>query len=131
MPDSVKFPVESASAKLLLSTALLACCLQVSAGEANVLKVEPNCTENLVCSFAVTVKHADSGWDHYANKWDVLLTDGTLVASRELLHPHENEQPFTRSLQKVKLPQGTKEVDVRAHDSVHGYGGQTVRVSIP
>jgi hypothetical protein len=84
-----------------------------------------------VCSFAVTVKHADSGWDHYANKWDVLLTDGTLVASRKLLHPHENEQPFTRSLQNVKLPQGTREVEVRAHDSVHGYGGQTVRVSIP
>ena len=81
--------------------------------------------------FRRTVEHADSGWDHFANKWDVLTTDGTVVASRELLHPHENEQPFTRSLQDVKLPAGTKDVDVRAHDSVHGYGGQTIRVSIP
>lgn len=131
MPNSVKFQFESTSAKLLLSTALLACCLQVSAGEANVLKVEPSCTEKLVCSFAVTVEHADSGWDHYADKWDVLLTDGTLVASRKLRHPHANEQPFTRSLQNVQLPQGTKAVEIRAHDSVHGYGGQTVTVRIP
>jgi hypothetical protein len=104
---------------------------QAVAGNADVLQVKPSCTKDLVCSFAVTVEHADSGWDHYANKWDVLTTNGTIVASRELLHPHENEQPFTRSLHDVKLPAGTKEVDVRAYDSVHGYGGQTVRVSIP
>jgi len=84
-----------------------------------------------VCSFTVTVEHADSGWDHYANKWDILLTDGTVVASRELMHPHENEQPFTRSLQNVPLPPGTTEVDLRAHDLVHGYGGRMARVSIP
>ena len=42
-----------------------------------------------------TVRHADSGWEHYANRWDVLAPDGTLLGSRELLHPHENEQPFT------------------------------------
>jgi hypothetical protein len=117
--------------KLLLSAILLTCWLPAGAGKADVLQVKPSCTADLVCSFAVTVEHADSGWDHYANKWDVLLTDGTVVASRELLHPHENEQPFTRSLQNVRLPRGTTEVDVRAHDKVHGYGGQTVRVSIP
>jgi hypothetical protein len=113
------------------SIILLVYVQQAAAGNADVLKVKPNCTKDLVCSFAVTVKHADSGWGHYANKWDVLTTDGTIVASRELLHPHENEQPFTRSLHDVKLPAGTKEVDVRAYDSVHGYGGKVVRVSIP
>ena len=124
-------PAKRAGIKLLLVTLLLIPLTQAGAGEANVLKVKPNCNADLICSFAVTVEHADSGWDHYVNKWDVLLQDGTVVASRELLHPHENEQPFTRSLQNVRLPQGTTEVEVRAHDSVHGYGGKTVRVNIP
>lgn len=131
MPDLVLLRNKWMISKLLLSAILLTCWLQAGAGEADVLQVKPSCTADLVCSFAVTVEHADSGWDHYANKWDVLLTDGTVVASRELLHPHENEQPFTRSLQNVRLPRGTTEVDVRAHDKVHGYGGHTVRVSIP
>lgn len=131
MPDLVLLRNKWMISKLLLSAILLTCWLQAGAGEADVLKVKPSCTADLVCSFAVTVEHADSGWDHYANKWDVLLTDGTVVASRELLHPHEDEQPFTRSLQNVRLPRGTTEVEVRAHDKVHGYGGQTVTVSIP
>lgn len=131
MPDLVLLRNKWMISKLLLSAISLTCWLPAGAGEADVLQVKPGCTEDLVCSFAVTVEHADSGWDHYANKWDVLLTDGTVVASRELLHPHENEQPFTRSLQNVRLPRGTTEVDVRAHDKVHGYGGHTVRVSIP
>lgn len=131
MPNLGLFPFESMNRKMLFSIAILAYWQLVAAGDANVLQVNPSCTKDLVCSFDVTVEHADSGWDHYANKWDVLTTDGTIVASRELLHPHENEQPFTRSLHDVKLPAGTKEVDVRAYDSVHGYGGQMVRVSIP
>lgn len=130
MPNLELFRAGPTSRKVLFSIILLAYWQQAAAGDANVLQVRPSCTKELVCSFAVTVEHTDSGWDHFANKWDVLTTDGTIVASRELLHPHENEQPFTRSLQNVELPAGTKEVDVRAHDSVHGYGGQTVRVSI-
>lgn len=131
MPDLDFLRAESMSRKILLALVMLAYWQQAAAGDAHVLQVKPNCTKDLVCSFAVTVEHSDSGWDHYANKWDVLTTDGTIVASRVLLHPHENEQPFTRSLQNVKLPPGTKEVEVRAHDSVHGYGGRTVRISVP
>jgi len=116
---------------LLLLAVLFVYWPRADAGEADILDVRPSCTADLVCSFTVTVEHADSGWDHYANKWDILLTDGTVVASRELMHPHENEQPFTRSLQNVPLPPGTTEVDLRAHDLVHGYGGRMARVSIP
>lgn len=130
MPNLVASRTKPGGIKRLLATLLLMPLTQVGAGDANVLEVKPSCNADLVCNFAVTVEHADSGWDHYANKWDVLLQDGTVVASRELLHPHDNEQPFTRSLQNVQLPQGTTEVEVRAHDSVHGYGGKIVRVSI-
>jgi len=45
----------------------------------------------------VTVSHPDSGWDHYADIWRVYGPDGAELAERVLLHPHETEQPFTRS----------------------------------
>lgn len=71
--------------------------------------------------FAVTLRHADSGWDHYANQWDVRTPDGkTVLGTRVLAHPHVSEQPFTRSLGGVAIPMGLKSVLVMARDSVHG-----------
>jgi hypothetical protein len=76
------------------------------------------------------VRHADTGWDHYANRWDVLAPDGTVLGTRTLLHPHENEQPFTRSLSGVSVPEGVRLVTIRANDSVHGEGGREVTVEL-
>jgi len=73
-------------------------------------------------SFNVTVKHADTGWDHYADGWEVAAPDGTQLGYRKLLHPHVNEQPFTRSLSRVEIPEGITTVIIRAHDSVHEWG---------
>ena len=73
-------------------------------------------------SFNVTVRHADAGWDHYADGWEIAAPDGTQLGYRKLLHPHDNEQPFTRSLSGVKIPEGMETVIVRAHDSVHEWG---------
>ncbi len=73
-------------------------------------------------SFSVTVSHPDTGWDHYADGWEVTAPDGTQLGFRKLLHPHVNEQPFTRSLSGVAIPEGMAKVMVRAHDSVHGWG---------
>ena len=70
----------------------------------------------------VTVRHADTGWDHYADGWGVYGTDGKQLGYRELLHPHVDEQPFTRSLTGVKIPAGTGAVIIRAKDNVHGEG---------
>jgi hypothetical protein len=50
----------------------------------------------------------------------VELPDGTVLGTRELLHPHVAEQPFTRSLAGVGLPDETDEVVVRASTSVEG-----------
>lgn len=72
--------------------------------------------------FDVTVRHADTGWDHYANGWRIFAPDGSELGYRELLHPHVNEQPFTRSLTGVAIPPDVTEVIVRAEDSVHGTG---------
>ncbi len=88
-------------------------------------------------SFAVTVEHPDTGWDDYADGWDVVLPDGTVVKpdpdspfTRLLLHPHENEQPFTRSQSGVIIPSDVSIVTVRAHDIVDGFGGKEITVDL-
>lgn len=73
-------------------------------------------------TFSVTVRHADTGWEHYADGWKVFAMDGTELGYRELLHPHVQEQPFTRSLGGVEVPDGATQVILRAHDNVHGWG---------
>ena len=82
-------------------------------------------------SFEVTVRHEDEGWDHYANAFEVMNEHGHVLAVRTLYHPHVDEQPFTRTLTGVKIPLDVKRVIVRAHDSVHGYGGVQLEVTLP
>ena len=77
-----------------------------------------------------TLQHADTGWDHYADRWDVLAPDGTVLGVRELAHPHVNEQPFTRSL-TLQIPADVKLITLRANDSVHGTGGMTFELQVP
>jgi hypothetical protein len=100
------------------------------AGPADVVDATADCKDH-VCAFAVTVRHADEGWSHYADAWEVLAPDGRVLATRKLEHPHVDEQPFTRSLSGVQIPADVATVRIRAHDSVHGYGGREVTVAIP
>jgi len=99
------------------------------AGPADVLKVEAR-PGGSGWSFDVTVEHADTGWEHYADAWRVVGPDGTVYGTRTLLHPHVGEQPFTRSLSGVAIPEGVASVTVEAHDLVHGWGGTTVEVML-
>lgn len=78
----------------------------------------------------VTLRHPDTGWDHYADGWEVLDGNDKRIAYRELMHPHVNEQPFTRSLINVMLPDGTREIFIRAHCSEAGWDSEAVRVSL-
>ena len=71
--------------------------------------------------FTVTLKHADTGWDHYADAWRVVTEDGNVLGERTLYHPHVDEQPFTRGLGDVKIPSEIKKVYIEAHDNVHGW----------
>jgi hypothetical protein len=100
------------------------------AGEADVVAAKVAC-EARVCSFAVTLKHADEGWQHYADRFEVLAGDGSVLGTRVLQHPHVAEQPVTRELAGVRIPTGLETVRVRARDSVHGYGGAELTVEIP
>ncbi|MCK5337009.1 MAG: hypothetical protein KAQ67_12650 [Gammaproteobacteria bacterium] len=68
----------------------------------------------------VTLLHADTGWDHYADGWEVLDENRKVIGKRTLHHPHVSEQPFTRSLYDVSIKKGAQFIYIRAHDKVHG-----------
>lgn len=104
--------------------------VQAIAGEVKVLRVKASETSENLWKFSVTVRHKDKGWKHYADKWEVLSPEGDIIATRVLAHPHVDEQPFTRSLSGVKIPEGLTQVIIRAHDSIHGYGDKQMRVDL-
>ncbi len=99
------------------------------AGEVSIVDVRVECAGS--CTFSVTLEHADEGWNHYADRWDVVTLDGELLKTRVLYHPHVDEQPFTRSLSGVSIPAGVKQVRIRARDSKHGFSPREVVVDIP
>lgn len=101
------------------------------AGQADVLGAKIRANDDGSYRIAVTLRHHDTGWDHYANRWEVLGPTGQVIATRRLLHPHIDEQPFTRSLDEVRIPAGWTWVKIRAHDLLHGYGGRELTLSIP
>jgi hypothetical protein len=78
--------------------------------------------------FNVTLSHPDTGWDHYADGWEVLDAEGNSLGVRELAHPHVTEQPFTRSLSGVKIPEGVTVVYVRARCNVDGWSDELFEV---
>jgi hypothetical protein len=112
-----------------LAAALLAAGV-ARAGPADVVAARAERAADGTWRFVVGVRHADEGWDHYADRWEVLAPDGTVLATRELRHPHVDEQPFTRDLAGVRVPPGVTRVRIRARDSRHGFGGREIPVDL-
>jgi len=79
---------------------------------------------------SVTLSHPDTGWDHYADGWEVLDAGGNSLGVRELLHPHVNEQPFTRSLSGVVIPQAATSIYVRVRCNVDGWSDELFEVNL-
>jgi hypothetical protein len=105
--------------------------VQLFAGEADVTNVAVIKFGKSNYSFKVTIYHDDTGWDHYADKFEVIDENGTILGTRVLQHPYVNQKPFTRTLNNVSIPKEVKKVTIRAHDSVHEYGGKTMTVDLP
>ncbi len=81
--------------------------------------------------FDVTIRHPDTGWEHYADGWRVLDMDGNELGMRVLYHPHVEEQPFTRSLGGVRVPDGAQQVKIQARDLPGGWNAGTSIVDLP
>jgi len=123
MDMNKKFLVTTSSIILLLMTNL------VKAGQADILDAKALPSGD-GWRFTVSIEHADTGWDHYADAWRVVTEEGDLLGERTLMHPHEGEQPFTRSLDGVKIPKNINVVYIEAHDSVHGWSSQRVKINL-
>ena len=106
-------------------------------GDANVTEVFAREEPDGTWTFHVGVTHNDVNWYDYADGWNVVLPDGSVVKpdpfsqfTRALRHPHVEEQPFVRTQKGIVLPEGVDKVTIRAHDKKHGWGGEEVIVDL-
>jgi hypothetical protein len=97
---------------------------------AQVTNVEATQREDGSWCFDTSVRHNDQGWEHYADRWEVLDLEGNQLGYRTLGHPHDNEQPFTRSRCKINIPSEMTKVIVRAKCNKHGFGGKALVVDL-
>ena len=117
--------------RLVLVGGALFFSITADAGEADVVAATATKTGENTYRFDVTVAHDDTGWDHYANVWQVIGPDGAIIGERILAHPHVNEQPFTRSLSGVSIPTDITGATLRAGDLVHEFGGAELYLELP
>lgn len=116
--------------RLLLPTLLMLLFSYAAiAGEAEVIAAEVVHTGGNFYRFSVTLQHDDESWEHFAKAWEVLDLNGNILGARILLHPHINEQPFTRS-QTISLPENINQVTIRAYDLVHEFSGKELTLDI-
>jgi hypothetical protein len=81
--------------------------------------------------FDVTISSPYDTPRRYADGFRVYTIANQVLGERKLLHDHQNEQPFTRDLYAVAVPEGLRVVLVQARDQEHGYGGKVVEVALP
>jgi hypothetical protein len=123
-------------AAALVFVPLLCIAHAATAGEADVIsaKVRPGVSPGAF-SFDVTIRSRDRGWDYYAERFEIVGPGDTVLGTRVLLHPHEDEQPFTRELDDVAIPGPVRAVTIRAwmksKAQLRAAGGDSVDVTLP
>ena len=115
---------------LILLNIILMFSAQVVASGADVIDAEVKRGNDDSFTINVTVQHADEGWNHYADHWLILDKNEQLIAARKLMHPHVKEQPFTRSLSYIQIPDDVTEITIRAHCSIDDYSGKNLTIKL-
>lgn len=119
--------------KRCLAAILLALALAVqdaNAGDVDIIAADFHADGQGRWTVNVTLRHQDTDWEHYADNWQVVDEKGKVLGDRVLFHPHINEQPFTRSLSGVQIPEDTSVVYITAHDKKHGWTDNRLRVDL-
>ena len=88
-------------------------------------------TTNGAWTFQVTVSSPYDSPERYADGWRVIGPDGTEYGFRLLTHDHASEQPFTRSLSDVQIPDDVEVVTIEGRDQLNGFGGATFELTLP
>lgn len=81
--------------------------------------------------FDATISSPYDTPQRYADAFRVMSTEGVQFGERTLFHDHASEQPFTRDLYGVAIPVGINTVVIQARDKKYGFGGKTLRVTLP
>lgn len=79
--------------------------------------------------FSVTLHSPDVDCTRYADWWELVDPDGSLVYRRVLNHSHADEQPFERAGDPVDVT-ATQELLVRGHMNDSAYGGVVFRGNV-
>jgi len=113
-----------------LTTVMVLLTAAAQAGDADVIAAQARRSGANTFDFDVTVQSRDTGWNAYADLLEAVAPDGTVLGQRELLHPHDDEQPFTRDLYGVRVPAGIGSIRIRARFKPTGYGGKELTVDL-
>jgi N-acetylmuramoyl-L-alanine amidase len=82
-------------------------------------------------TFDVTISSPYDSSERYADAWRIVGDDGVVYGVREVTHDHSGEQPFTRSLAGVEIPESVDHVTIEGRDLVYGWGGGTFAATLP
>ena len=81
---------------------------------------------------AVTLRSPCDSADHYVDAWRIASVDGSQTyGTRALTHDYASEQPFTRSLNDVEIPDGVEQVRIEARDQITGWSSAALTVDVP
>lgn len=122
--------IMSKNSTIYLILSILLFPVSVTAGDVQIVSAEFNKNSNGTWNAHVTLKHSDTGWKHYADNWRIVDSTAHILGDRVLYHPHVNEQPFTRSLSHVEFPKGTRTVYIEAHDKLHGWTKNRLKIDL-
>ena len=97
----------------------------------DVIAVKVTARANGTFDFQVTMTSPYDTPQRYADAFRIVGPSGDVYGERILLHDHADEQPFTRELDGVPIPQGVTTVRVQGRDQISGYGGKQQSVALP
>ena len=90
-----------------------------------------NVNRRTTWTLSATISSPYDSPERYADAFRAVAPDGTELGVRVLTHDHADEQPFTRSLTGLVIPDGVDEITVEGRDLANGWGGGTVTVAVP
>lgn len=79
----------------------------------------------------VVIEHADTGWDDYVDAWEIVGTNGQVLAARPFFEPELERDTTVSALAGVIIPVNHKTVLIRARKHPQGYQGEPVEVTVP
>ncbi|MEZ4709737.1 MAG: hypothetical protein R3A44_21190 [Caldilineaceae bacterium] len=128
--DAAEPDLRSADLLAALASARPESAEKTGAPDVEILFVRARLSGDNAWSFDVRLNHPDTGWTDYVDGWHVEAPNGEIWGTRILLHPHDTEMPFSRSLSGVAIPADVGAVSIRTHDLISGYSADILELPL-